>query len=114
MKKLLAILAAITAIGITLPATASADHSCNRRIVSYTSCGRPVYAYYQIVGYDRCGHPVGQWVTQNANCSCSRCNSHSHHSSHSSHHGWSHSSHGSRSSSSCDRGRSGFRIQFGW
>jgi hypothetical protein len=73
MKKALAILAAVTAIGLTIPATAEANWGCNQRIVSYTPCGRPVFAVYQIIGYDRCGNPIGQWVTQRANCGCNRC-----------------------------------------
>jgi hypothetical protein len=94
MKKMLSLLALTTLIGFAIPTTASAYDSCGRRIVSYTACGRPVYAVYQICGYDRCGNPVGHWVTQSASCSCSRCrprpscdsgHSHSHSHGHSSH-----------------------------
>ncbi len=71
MKKTLAILAALTTLGFTLPSEAEANWGFNqRRIVSYTPCRQPVYAVYQIVGYDRCGNPIGQWVTQRANCNC--------------------------------------------
>lgn len=76
MKKILAIIATLAAIGITLPTEAKADWGCNhgaRRVISYTPCGRPVFAVYQIIGYDRCGNPVGQWVTQRANCGCNTC-----------------------------------------
>lgn len=73
MKHLLAILSVLGVIAFTAtPTTANAD--CSRRIVSYTACGRPIYAVYQIYGYDRCGNPVGQWVTQSYHCSCSICN----------------------------------------
>jgi hypothetical protein len=74
MKHLLSLLALATVLGFAIPTTASADHQCGRRIVSYLPCGRPVYAVYQICGYDRCGNPVGHWVTQRPSCSCSVCN----------------------------------------
>jgi hypothetical protein len=93
MKRILAILAVLTTLGITLPSEAKADHGYGRRVVSYSSCGRPVYATYRIIGYDRCGNPVGQWVTERSNCGCNMCNprrssyhGYSHHSNHHSNH----------------------------
>jgi hypothetical protein len=73
MKKVIALFAAVAAIGFALPSTAEANWGCNQRVVSYTACGRPIFAVYQIVGYDRCGNPIGQWVTQRSNCGCNRC-----------------------------------------
>ncbi len=72
MKRALFILiTAISALTIAVP-VAQADGSC--RIVSYTSCGRPIYARYQVVGYDRCGQPIGRWVTESSHCGCEVCN----------------------------------------
>jgi hypothetical protein len=71
MKRALIIL--ITAISALTIAVPEAQADCNRRIVSYTSCGRPIYAIYQVVGYDRCGHPIGRWVTQSSYCGCDIC-----------------------------------------
>ena len=110
MKKTLAIIAALTTLGFTLPSEAEANWGCNApRIVSYTSCGRPVYAVYQIVGYDRCGNPVGRWVTQHVNCGCNTCNPRR-----PSHHGF---SHGGFNHGSCNPGFSGssggFFFRFG-
>ncbi|MBL9143538.1 MAG: hypothetical protein JNM99_07610 [Verrucomicrobiaceae bacterium] len=73
MKSILAILTLLTALFVIAP-SAEAYDGCNRRIVSYTSCGRPIYATYQFYGYDRCGNPVGRWVTESSRCSCSVCN----------------------------------------
>ena len=76
MKRTLAILAALTTIGLTLPSEVKADWGCNhgaRRVISYTTCGRPIFATYRIIGYDRCGNPVGQWVTDRSNCGCNTC-----------------------------------------
>lgn len=78
MKKTLAILAALTTLGFSLPTEAAANWGCNQtRIVGYTPCRRPIIAVYRIVGYDFCGNPIGQWVTQPTNCNCR--NRHFHH-----------------------------------
>ncbi len=114
MKKALAILAAMTAIGFTLPAEAEANH---RRIVSYTSCGRPVYSVYQIMGYDRCGNPVGRWVTQSAHCGCNSCNPRHRHHNHHAHSGF--RNNGGYNSGVCNPGHGhrgssgGFYFRFG-
>jgi hypothetical protein len=71
MKKALFIL--LTAISALTVAVPEAQADCGRRIVSYTACGRPVYAVYQVVGYDRCGNPMGRWVTQSSYCGCEIC-----------------------------------------
>ncbi len=109
MKKILAILAALTVIGITLPSPAEAYTCGQRRVVSYSNCGHPVYAVYQVVGYDRCGNPIGQWVTQGSSCSCRhRYSSHGHHHSDRHHH---HRSRGSSFGASGPGG--GFFFRFG-
>ena len=73
MKKILFLLSAVTVLGFVSPTSAKADPSCNRRVVSYLACGRPVYATYQVYGYDRCGKPVGRWVTEHSSCGCNTC-----------------------------------------
>jgi hypothetical protein len=73
MKHILALLAVLSVIAF-IPSQASAHDCGSRRVVSYTSCGRPVYAVYQVCGYDRCGNPIGHWVTQSYRCGCSVCN----------------------------------------
>jgi hypothetical protein len=76
MKKALIILfTAISALTIAVP-QAKADH--NRRIASYTSCGRPIYTVFQVVGYDRCGQPIGRWVTESSYCGCEVCHPRQH------------------------------------
>ncbi len=81
MKKILALVAAVTTLGFAVPSETQAWDQCNHhtRIVSYLPCGRPVYAVYQIYGHDRCGNPLGRWVTQRSSCGCSVCNPRSHH-----------------------------------
>ena len=71
MKHILGLLTVLSVVAFTAP-SAKADHS-NRRVVSYTSCGRPVYASYQVYGYDRCGNPIGRWVTESSYCGCEVC-----------------------------------------
>jgi len=73
MKHILALVVVLSALFVITP-TASARDGCGSRIVSYTACGRPIYAVYQIYGYDRCGNAIGRWVTQSSHCSCSVCN----------------------------------------
>ena len=73
MKRIIAILAALATLGLTVPTDAEAGHTSNRRVVSYTACGRPIYATYCIIGFDRCGNPIGQWVTETSRCGCSKC-----------------------------------------
>lgn len=77
MKKILALLAALTVFGIAAPTVSQAWDRCSHgfqpRVVSYLPCGRPVYAVYQVYAYDRCGNPVGRWVTQREACGCSTC-----------------------------------------
>lgn len=82
MKKIIAILAVVTGIGFLAPAESSARDFCHndRRVVSYHSCGTPVYSVYQVYGRDRFGRPIGRWVTQSAgHGSCGRCYSRSRH-----------------------------------
>lgn len=101
MKKIIAILAVVTGIGFITPSESSARDYCHndRRIVSYRSCGAPVYATYQVYGRDHCGRPIGRWVTvQTSHSSCGTCYPRSSHHGHGSHH---------RSS------RSGFSFFFG-
>jgi hypothetical protein len=74
MKKILALVAAVSAFGFAIPATSEANDWGHTRIVSYLRCGRPVVANYQLYGYDRCGNPLGRWVTQHTTCGCSVCN----------------------------------------
>lgn len=91
MKKIIAILAVVTGIGFITPSESSARDYCHhdRRIVSYHSCGAPVYAVYHVHGRDRYGRPVGHWVTQNvSHSSCGSCYPRSR-----SHHGHHHHSH---------------------
>lgn len=69
-QKILTSISAIVAAGFALtglPQTAEAGHPCHshRRCVDHCSyCGKPVYAYYRIVSYRSCGTPVYGWVTQ--------------------------------------------------
>ncbi len=70
--KHIAVLIAVLGAFFAIPTSANAD--CARRIVSYTTCGRPIYAHYEVYGYDRCGNPVGRWVTDWFRCSCDVCN----------------------------------------
>jgi hypothetical protein len=74
MKHILATLTVLSAIAFTAPSADAYDGCNQQRIVSYTTCGRPVYAVYQIYGHDRCGNPIGRWVTQSSRCGCSVCN----------------------------------------
>lgn len=103
MKYIIAIIAALTVIGFTVPETASANPYSHgsRRVVSYRSCGAPIYAVYQVSYYRGC--PVGRWVTQNTSCGCSVCNPRtSHHGSHSSYYGARHGySYGNPGYSTC-------------
>lgn len=87
MKKIIAILAVVTGIGFLAPAESSARDYCHndRRIVSYHSCGTPVYSVYQVFGRDRYGRPIGRWVTQSSGHSCGRCYSRSSHHGHGHH-----------------------------
>lgn len=99
MKKIIAILTVVTAIGFLTPSESSARDYCHtdRRVVSYHACGAPIYSVYQICGRDRYGNPVGHWVTQQVNhSSCRSCYPSSGHDGHGHHHG--HSSHGHRPS----------------
>jgi len=76
MKKIIAILAVVTGIGFFTPTESSARDYCHndRRIVSYHSCGAPVYSVYQVYGRDRWGRPIGRWVTQSvSHSSCRTC-----------------------------------------
>ncbi|MEN3940003.1 hypothetical protein WJU23_01835 [Prosthecobacter sp. SYSU 5D2] len=94
MKKIIAILAVVTGIGFLAPAESSARDYCHndRRVVSYHSCGTPVYSVYQVYGRDRYGRPLGRWVTQSAgHGSCGRCYSRSSHRGHG--HGYHYSGH---------------------
>lgn len=68
------ILALLTLLSVFVFAVPSAQADCGRRVVSYTACGRPIYAHYEKYGYDRCGNPVGRWVTDWYRCSCDICN----------------------------------------
>ncbi|MEZ5299504.1 MAG: hypothetical protein R3F11_02370 [Verrucomicrobiales bacterium] len=63
MKTLLALLAAIIAVGFAAAPNASAG-DCDRRYVGRDACGSALYAYRTFVGYDRCGHPSYRWVTR--------------------------------------------------
>ncbi len=77
MKKILFIATALTTLGFSIPTESQAWDRCNTpstRIVSYTRCGRPIVATYQVYGYDRCGNPVGRWVTQQSSHQCGICN----------------------------------------
>jgi hypothetical protein len=81
MKKIIAILAVVTGIGFLAPAESSARDYCHndRRVVSYHSCGTPVYSVYQVYGRDRYGRPMGRWVTQSrSHGACGQCDSRSH------------------------------------
>ena len=73
MKHILALLALFSVFTFLAP-SATAYDGCARRVVSYTSCGRPIYAHYEVYGYDRCGSAVGRWVTDWYRCSCAVCN----------------------------------------
>lgn len=64
MKKMFSLLTLAGALALIPIHSADASHGCSRRIVSFTPCGKPVYAYHEIVGRDRCGHPVWNWVTR--------------------------------------------------
>ncbi len=72
MKPILALLALLFAFTFLAP-TANAHDGYRRRVVSYTTCGRPIYAHFEIYGYDRCGSAMGRWVTDWYRCSCSTC-----------------------------------------
>ncbi|MCA1963913.1 MAG: hypothetical protein LDL31_08220 [Prosthecobacter sp.] len=77
MKTILSLAAALTFIGFALPSETQAwDHCATpaTRIISYTPCGRPVYAIYQVYGRDRWGNPLGRWVTQQSGHTCGVCN----------------------------------------
>ena len=100
MKKIILLLSIFLVAPFLMPTTAEARHGSYQRIVSYKSCGAPVYQVHQFVGYDHCGAPIYRTYTR-SNC---RCRSHSYHSRH--HHGRSycppprHHHHHSRSSGS--------------
>lgn len=108
MKHILALLAVFSAFAL-FATPASARDGCARRVVSYTHCGRPVYARYEVFGYDRCGNAIGRWITESNRCGCAACNPrpvYSYPSYGGSHH---HRGHG------CDypQRRSGFYFSFG-
>jgi hypothetical protein len=72
MKKILTFLAITEAFALLPFTSASAhDHCRDGRLVGYTPCGKPVFAYHEIVGHDRCGRNVWEWVTEYpSDCHC--------------------------------------------
>lgn len=74
MKKIVLLLSVLLVAPFLVPATAEARHGSHQRIISYQSCGAPVYQVHEFVGYDRCGRPVYRTFTRSG---C-RCRSHSH------------------------------------
>lgn len=78
MKKILALIAAVTVFGIAAPSVSQAWDQCGQgyqpRVISHLPCGRPVYTAFQLCGYDHCGRPIGRWITQHTVCGCSVCN----------------------------------------
>lgn len=72
--KYILVLVALFTVFTSMATPAMARDACARRVVSYTSCGRPIYARYEVYGYDRCGNALGRWVTESYRCGCSTCN----------------------------------------
>lgn len=73
MKKILTSLAITAAFALVPFTSASAHHDqCgDGRLVGYTPCGKPIYAYHEVVGHDRCGRNVWEWVTHYpSSCHC--------------------------------------------
>ena len=56
-----------------MPATTASAHDYRHdgRLVGYTPCGKPIFAYHEVVGHDRCGRNVWEWVTHYpSGCHC--------------------------------------------
>jgi hypothetical protein len=72
MKKLIPLLAILGAFALIPINTATAHDSCrDARLVGYTPCGKPIYAYHQVVSRDHCGRNVWEWVTHYpSSCHC--------------------------------------------
>lgn len=102
MKKLISVLTVLGAFALMPVNNARAGHQNDGRLTGYTPCGKPIYAYHQVVARDHCGRNVWQWVTRYpSSCHCGdrhrdsnrgHCDSgRSHHSSSGSHYrysGW--------------------------
>ncbi|MCE9520165.1 MAG: hypothetical protein K8R87_11520 [Verrucomicrobia bacterium] len=72
MKKLISVLTVIGAFALMSVNSVSAHDSYNNgRLVGRTPCGKPIYAYHQVVARDHCGRNVWQWVTRYpSSCHC--------------------------------------------
>lgn len=72
MKKLISLLTVLGAFALIPVNNANAYDSChNGRLTGYTPCGKPIYAYHQVVARDHCGRNVWQWVTRYpSSCHC--------------------------------------------
>jgi hypothetical protein len=71
MKKSLSLLLVLGALALMPVPTAHAGHSHHGRLTGYTPCGKPIYAYHQVVARDHCGRNVWQWVTRYpSSCHC--------------------------------------------
>jgi len=75
MKKLIALVLAVAALGALTPTQSQArdSHHSHRRITGHHSCGRPVYSVYQVYGRDYWGRPLGHWVSDPRACGCHVC-----------------------------------------
>ena len=69
MKKIVLFLSIFLVAPFLMPTEAEARHGSYTRIISYHSCGAPVYQVHQFVGYDHCGTPRYRIYTR-SNCRC--------------------------------------------
>ena len=72
MKKLISLLTVLGAFALLPVNTAEAhDYGRDGRLVGYTPCGKPIYAYHEVVARDHCGRNIWEWVTRYpSSCHC--------------------------------------------
>lgn len=72
MKRLLSLVTVFGAFALMPVHIAGArDHRGDGHRVGYTPCGKPIYAYHEVVGRDRCGRNIWEWVTHYpSSCHC--------------------------------------------
>lgn len=75
MKKVFSVLVIASAFTLFSATTAKADGG-ERRLTGYTECGKPIFAFYEVVGRDHCGHAIRKWV-KHVPQSC-HCDEHGH------------------------------------
>ena len=72
MKKLFSLFTVLGALALMPVRQASAyHHGRDGRLSGYTPCGKPIYAYHEVVGHDHCGRNIWEWVTHYpSSCHC--------------------------------------------